>query len=330
MKFLRALLVAATLLPLIASASATLEDSFAPQGRLIPAPLATAPFPHPDRAQGHTYKNRLYPAAEHYSDNTVALFIPHGFRETGTVDFVIHFHGWNNNVATTLRTFHLFEQLVASGKNAVLVVPAGPRNAPDSFGGKLEDPAGFNRFMAEVVATLRRRTAFKSPDFSVGRIILSGHSGGYRVIAAILDRGGRPRNADEVWLFDALYGHTDSFLAWADRTHGRLLNIYTDHGGTKEESEKLQARLTARATPFLAAEETALTPEALGKKSIRLHPHRPRPQRRRGEAPPVRPLPKDQRPYRSLSRPAPSTEWEIPASCASRQGSPPPSSSYPD
>lgn len=260
-----------TLLPLVfvlvasplARAAPGLEETFAPQGHLILAPFASAPFPHPDRAKGHTYKGKTYPARDHYSDNTVALFIPRGFRETGSVDFVIHFHGWTNTVATTLRTFRLVEQLVASGKNAILIVPEGPHNAPDSFGGKLEDPDGFKRFMAEVVATLRARADFKTKEFSVGRIILSGHSGGYRVIAGILDRGGLSKNANEVWLFDALYGRTDSFVAWVDRTHGRLLNIYTDHGGTKEESEMLQARLTARGTPFLVAEETTLRTDAL-------------------------------------------------------------------
>jgi hypothetical protein len=157
----------------------------------------------------------------------------------------------------------LIEQLVASGKNVVLVVPEGPHDAPDSFGGKLEDADGFRRFMDEVVATLRDRAGFKAKDISIGRIILSGHSGGYHVIAGILDRGGLPKNADEVWLFDALYGQTDSFLSWSDRTHGRLLNIYTVHGGTKEESEKLRTRLIARGTKFLATEETTLTADAL-------------------------------------------------------------------
>ncbi len=260
--FASLLLFALTETPL-ALAAQSLEAAFASQGRLILAPFASAPFPHPDRAQGHTYKGKLYPAEAHYSDSTVALFIPRGFRETGTVDLVIHFHGWTNTVAGTLTTFHLVEQLIASGKNAVLVIPEGPSNAPDSFGGKLEDADGFKRFMAEVVTTLRARANFKSPDFSVGRIILSGHSGGYRVIAGILDRGGLAKNADEVWLFDALYGRTDSFLAWADRTRGRLINIYTDHGGTKEESEKLQSRLTTRGTPFLLTEETSLTAAAL-------------------------------------------------------------------
>jgi hypothetical protein len=245
------------------AAAPSLAEMYAAHGRLIVAQFASAPFPHSARADGHTYQGKHYTAKEHYSDNTVALFIPKGFRETDRVDFVVHFHGWNNTVDGALAKYHLVEQLVASGKNAVLVVPEGPHDSPDSFGGKLEDADGFKRFMDEVAATLRDRAGFQSRNFSVGRIILSGHSGGYHVIAGILDRGGLAKNADEVWLFDALYGQTDSYLGWADRTHGRLLNIYTDHGGTKDESEKLQANLTARGTPIYAAEETALKADAL-------------------------------------------------------------------
>lgn len=244
-------------------AAPTLEETYAPYGRLILTSFASAPFPHPMRAEGHTYQGKSYPAKEHYSDSTVALFIPKGFRETERIDFVVHFHGWHNSVAGALGTFRLIEQFAASGKNAVLVVPEGPRHAPDSFGGKLEDADGFARFIAEVVATLRTRAGFERKEFSVGRVILSGHSGGYRVIAGILDRGGLPKNADEVWLFDGLYGRVDSYLAWADRTHGRLINLYTDGGGTKDESEKLKARLIARGTAVLAVEETAVVANTL-------------------------------------------------------------------
>ncbi|HEX7632493.1 MAG TPA: hypothetical protein VF388_10190 [Lacunisphaera sp.] len=243
------------------------------EGRLITAAFASAPFPHPARAEGHTYNGKLYPAAEHYADNTVAIFIPKGFRETDHIDFVVHFHGWNNTVAGTLETFHLAEQLVASGKNAILVVPEGPHNAPDSFGGKLEDTDGFALFMEEVIATLRARDAFKGKNFSVGRIILSGHSGGYHVIAGILDRGGLDRNISEVWLFDALYGQTDSFVKWTERSlSGRLIDLYTDHGGTKEETEKLITHLRAQDTTILQAEEAQLEPSTLqGRHYVFIH-----------------------------------------------------------
>ena len=239
------------------------EQAYAAYGRLIVTQFVSAPFPHPARAEGHMYKDKLYSAAEHYSDSTVAILIPKNFREGRSVDFVVHFHGWNNTVAGTLNTYKLAEQLVASGKNAVLVVPEGPHNAPDSFGGKLEDAGGFKRFLDEVVATLKQRGVFKRKDFAVGRVMLSGHSGGYRVMSAIVDRGGMPSSVKEVWLFDALYAETDKFLAWFDREHGRLLDIYTDHGGTKDDSEAMMELLKKRGTTFYATGEKNVTEKGL-------------------------------------------------------------------
>ena len=83
----------------------TLSERYASQGELIVTQLASAPFPHPKRAEGHQYKGQLYPAQEHYSDNTVAIFIPNGFRETGKIDFVVHFHGWKNHVEGVLSQY---------------------------------------------------------------------------------------------------------------------------------------------------------------------------------------------------------------------------------
>ena len=250
----------------------TLAERFAGSGQLIVTQLTSAPFPHPKRAEGHTHQKKLYPAAEHYSDNTVAIFIPKGFRETGEVDFVVHFHGWKNNVEGVLGQYKLIEQLMASGRNAVLVVPQGPRNAPDSFGGKLEDPDGFKRFMADVVDTLRQKSSLKKKDFALGQIVLSGHSGGYEVISAIVDRGGLTEHVREVWLFDALYAQTDKFLAWSDRNLGRFVNIYTEHGGTKTETEKLMAQLKQRGTAFYAGKEGEAKPADLkGNKLVFLY-----------------------------------------------------------
>lgn len=246
-----------------ATAADKLEQTYAPYGRLILTQFVTAPFPHSARAKGHKYKDKFYPAKEHYADSTVAIFIPNGFRETGQIDFIVHFHGWNNTVAGTLQTFKLIEQFVESGKNAVLVVPEGPRSAPDSFGGKLEDMDGFKRFMDELVTKLRQSTVLKKHDFAVGNIVLSGHSGGYRVMSAILDRGGLTSKVREVWLFDALYAETDKFLAWWNKEHGRLINIYTDNGGTKDESEAMMELLKKRGAKFLATEESKVAEEEL-------------------------------------------------------------------
>jgi hypothetical protein len=256
------------LLPLLfcvalTASGADLSERYAAQGELLLVQLPSAPFPHPKRADGHRYNGKLFSAKEHYSDSSVAIFVPKGFRETGKIDFVVHFHGWSNHVVGVLDRYRLIEQFVASNRNAVLVIPQGPRDAQDSFGGKLEDLDGFKRFMADVADTLRRKSALKKKDFTVAQIVLSGHSGGYQVIAAILDHGGLTEQVREVWLFDALYAQTPRFLAWIDRKQGRFIDLYTEHGGTKGETEQLMATLKKRGDTYLAGKESETKNAAL-------------------------------------------------------------------
>jgi hypothetical protein len=243
--------------------SESLPEHYAESGELLLVHLSTAPFPHPQRAEGHKYKDQFFSAAEHYTNDTVGIFIPKGFRETSKIDFVVHFHGWNNNVEGVLKRYHLIEQLIASRRNAVLVVPQGPFNASDSFGGKLEDPDGFARSMKDVEATLREKSALKNKAFTTRNIILSGHSGGYQVISSIVEHGGLTDHVKEVWLFDALYARTEKFLAWWDQSRGRLIDIYTEHGGTKDETEKLKETLKHRSTALFSANDTDATPANL-------------------------------------------------------------------
>jgi hypothetical protein len=117
--------------------------------------------------------------------------------------------------------------------------------------------------MNEVTATLRTSGSLNDTNFDIGDIILSGHSGGYEVMAAILDHGGLSENIREVWLFDALYAGTENFAAWQKTQNGRLLDIYTNHGGTKEETENLMASLKTNGISFFAAEDSNATPENL-------------------------------------------------------------------
>jgi hypothetical protein len=234
------------------------SKKFAEYGELLITQLSSAPFPHPRRASGHTYQKQLYPADKHYSDGSVAIFTPRGFRQTDSVDIVVHLHGWRNNIDTTLSRYKLPQQLYESGKNAILVVPEGPRNAPDSFAGKLEDAGGLKRFIADVVDFLFSRSIIKT--HSVGKIILSGHSGAYEGIAFALMRGGIPEKIREVFLFDALYGDTEKFTYWIDRFNGKLINIYTDSGGTAWETKAMMEDLAGWGIPYLAKDEFAFSP----------------------------------------------------------------------
>src|SRR5262245_30671805 len=78
----------------LGAGAATLPELYASQGQLILTQLVSAPFPHPQRAEGREYHGELFSAQKHYADSPVAIFIPQGFRETGRIDFVVHFHGW--------------------------------------------------------------------------------------------------------------------------------------------------------------------------------------------------------------------------------------------
>jgi D-alanyl-D-alanine carboxypeptidase/D-alanyl-D-alanine-endopeptidase (penicillin-binding protein 4) len=243
-----------------AGRSDDLTDVYSSYGTLILTNFASAPFPHPDRTQGHAYHDEFYSTKFHYLDSTVGIFIPKGFRVTDKVDFVVHFHGWRHTVAGTLPEYNLIGQFVDSGKNAILIVPQGPKGVPDSFGGKLEDTNGFKVFMDEAVEKLRASGVLGRTDFDLGNVIISGHSGGFHVMAAILDHGGMSDKIKETWLFDALYAGTEDYAGWQKRENGRLLDIYTDHGGTKGETENLMAAYKKQEVPFFFSEDVAASP----------------------------------------------------------------------
>ena len=195
-----------------------------------------SPFPSKLRAEGHTYNNKFYSNEEHYQDSTVLIFIPNYFKPNDSVDYVFYFHGWYNNIDSALVQFNLIEQFYNSKKNAVFVFPEGPKNSPDSFGGKLEEKNRFTDLVNEVNVKLGE---ILKTQINAGNITLSGHSGAYRIIAYILLNGGLTNKIKNVILFDALYADTEKFTFWIDNFNGKFINIYTDQGGTKSESQNL-------------------------------------------------------------------------------------------
>ncbi|HEY8298551.1 MAG TPA: hypothetical protein VIG32_11090 [Candidatus Baltobacteraceae bacterium] len=226
-RMLLAGLAAAPLAPLLARA-----DESSGLGKTILRPFASAPFPHASRAAGHTYQGKLYSAAASYSDSTVGIFIPSGFRPGPSTDFIVHFHGWNNDVATVLTRYRLREQVASSRRNAILLVPQGPRDAPDSGDGKLElDAGGFARFVHEAAEFLRASGTV--PSAQVGRIVMTAHSGGYGGLGGALARGGMNDSIDDVILFDAAYGNYDAFAHWQKAApNHHFLSLCTDDTST--------------------------------------------------------------------------------------------------
>ena len=196
-------------------------------GRTFIVPFASAPYPHASRANGHTYDGKLYDAAAYYSSSNVGIFVPDGWApENGAIDAIVHFYGWRHDVSATFSTYRVREQLLASKRNAILIVPEGPTNAPDSGDGKLElDDGGFARFIGDVFGWLAQSKV--SPVDRVGRLVLSAHSGGYGGAGGVLTRGGMNDSITDVLLFDSAYGYYDAFANWARGADKHLLSIFT-------------------------------------------------------------------------------------------------------
>jgi hypothetical protein len=250
-------------------------DKYSEYGWLYRFELSNAPFPAPARENGHIYNDTHYPKETHYNDSTVLVFVPDYLRMKDKLDIVVYFHGWNNNVDTVLSQFNLIEQFHASQRQAILVMPEGPKNAPDSFGGKLEDTRRFRLFIDEVLIELQRtnvgqKRMLQTPEkmFTSGDIILAGHSGAYRVIAYILMRGGMTGKIKEVYLFDGLYADVEKYSYWLDHYKGRFINIFTSGGGTRRESENLMECLSAWGIPYMFIDGNSFTSNQL--KSARI------------------------------------------------------------
>ncbi|HDR05683.1 MAG TPA: hypothetical protein ENN84_10635 [Candidatus Marinimicrobia bacterium] len=210
--------------------------------------LGNAPFTHKDRADDHYYQGRHFPAELHYND------------------FIIHFHGWYNHIDSVNSYFQLEKQFLSARKNAILSIPQGPKNAPDSFGGKLSEQGGLERFLTELTDSLIARKVLRS--HKPGNIILTGHSGGYSPIAYILMHGGLRNHIMEVQLYDGIYSHLEKYVWWIRNQEARFFYIMTENGGTKILHRQLADSLRACGLLFLEMQEANLSIETAAQNKI--------------------------------------------------------------
>jgi hypothetical protein len=232
-------------------------------------------FPDTARANGHLYNKVLYETATHYMDSSVLIAVPKKFDAGKKIDMIFWFHGWFNNIDSAALRFELLDQFASSRSNAIFVLVETTKNAPDSYGGKLEYDNTFKELVADIEGKLEKEKVI-SRKAEPGNIILGGHSGAYRVMAYILQKGNMP--VQEVILFDALYGQTDKYLDWihSDTSH-RFIDIYTNGGGTDGESKEILKQLIQSNLSVDTIEEKELAPQQLQKQKIlfihSLHEH---------------------------------------------------------
>lgn len=219
---LSALVVAPSLPTPVFEAVTAADGSACGEGTTVQ--LASAPFPDPSGP---------------YTDASVRVFVPSGYRRRGSNDVLLHFHGHSTTLATELASHQLEAQVCASGANVVLVVPQGPVNAPSGNFGKLMSPSGTRALIDDVLAILYGAGRIGQPQ--LGSVHLAAHSGGYLAVAANADAPELP--VESIALFDALYGNLAVFEAYG-RAGGRLVSNYTDTGGTLLNNQNLAAVLS--------------------------------------------------------------------------------------
>lgn len=236
-------------------------------GQTAIVPMNSTPYPHASRADGFKNGGKVFPRDPHYVDNSVALFIPKGYRPGKRTDLLVYFHGHYNNIRKALADFRLREQVVASGRNVIMVFPEGPKDAGDSGGGRLEEKDGLKRLVEEVLDTLAADG--KIPGRELGRVALAGHSGAYRAISFCVEQGGLPEAVSEVGLLDATYDRLDAFVDWvAKKPDARLFSIFTDH--LAGENVYLMTHLRKRNVPYELFDEEDITEQVLAKTRITL------------------------------------------------------------
>jgi hypothetical protein len=224
-------------------------------------------FPDTARAAGHSYDKILYTAAEHYNDSSVLIVVPPQLKFAGHIDVIFWFHGWRNNIDSAAAYFELVKQFMASNRNAILVLPETTKNAPDSYGGKLEQKDIFKNLLNDVMHKLKTEKVVGKRT-KAGSVVLAGHSGAFRVMAYILQNGGIEVN--QVILFDGLYSQVDKYTAWiqADPSH-QFTNLYTNKGGgTDEVSVKMMQELRDKNIPFINPEEKEMNADMLKKNQV--------------------------------------------------------------
>ena len=206
--------------------------------------------------QPRIYQGKTYTAAEHYNDSSVFIFIPIHFNKRKAVELMFWFHGWNNNIDSALKFFRLVEQFAAAKRNAIFIFPEGPKNAPDSYAGKFEQSNYFNLFVKEVLQKLVTEKVISTrvnPS-----LILAGHSGAYKVISHVLQYAAYATKG--IILFDALYGQQKLFADYIEQHKTCFfINIYTNNGGTLQNSVGFMKALGEKGLTFKSIEQTKLT-----------------------------------------------------------------------
>jgi hypothetical protein len=239
-------------------------------------PRSGAPFLNVDQhgRRGHrTPYGNVYWLDETYADRHVLLHIPRGFdlRRPGLM--VLFFHGHRATLERdVLKRQRVAEQVSLAGANAVLVAPQLAFDAADSSAGKLWEPGGCGRLLAEAAMRLGDLIGNPSAErvFASLPVVIIGYSGGYLPAAACLQDGRLHDRVRGLTLLDGLYGEMGTFTSWLVNDRSIFfISSYTGSTQTKnmelklfleqramETNSDLSTRLARGSIAFLATSDT--------------------------------------------------------------------------
>jgi N-acetylmuramoyl-L-alanine amidase len=153
------------------------------------------------------------------------------------VDVVVHFHGWDIRSAKTA-----FFEFAVKNSGLDLLKPDGTLTRqrptlcilPFGKGEKMSDPkddriqytfpffTGKNDGLQQLIDfSLKYLAGRYKSAFTIGRLILTAHSGGGAAVSSILQKLAngslvlKKKDFDEIHLFDSTYGDQQSFIDWA-------------------------------------------------------------------------------------------------------------------
>jgi hypothetical protein len=183
--------------------------------------------------RGHRGGSRTYWQDETFNDNRTLIHVPKHFDAQKPGVIVVFFHGHGATLERDVRDRQLVPQQISeSGVNAVLLAPQLAVDAADSSAGKLWQPGGLRRFVAESTDHIARLTGDPRAAKAMAKmpVVIVAYSGGFVAAATSLNVGGLEGRVRGAFLLDALYADLDTFATWiADNRSAFFVSSYTPH-----------------------------------------------------------------------------------------------------
>jgi hypothetical protein len=177
----------------------------------------------------------------------MGVFAPQDYKPTDSVDVLVYLHGHKLRIVKPsfsieeiwdLPDFPVRRNLNVSGKQMILVAPT--LGAASEFG---DLASKGDSHLERVMAALRKygpHDKFEK-DPTVGRIILSSHSGGGEPMRQMVNGMKKyGKNITEVWGIDSMFGAVeDDWISIATSKEHAGMKMYFYYLGTKRRSQKV-------------------------------------------------------------------------------------------